>query len=310
MTLKQLTYFVAIVKHQSFRKAAEALYLTPSALTQQIQSLEQELNCVLMLRSPRGFQLTPAGAAFYEKLVPALEQLSQAIKAAQQPDILSGKGITLGYISPPFDLLTRQAVRAFHGDYPQVAIDLFPCELDELAYLLEKGSVDISCISHSYLGSCREVQYTPAGAFHYALVLHREHPLSRRDCLTLEDMRQVEFVCLAEEHNTALFNSYAARHLRDFRTVHVHSISELYAAMRVRQGFGILPSYIFRTRPDLKAFPLYPELTDSFGVAFSRSSRNVSLLLPYLLSEIAAVQFDDFSGRELAKSLFQEVFRP
>ena len=57
----QLEAFWMVVQHGGFHKAAEALFITQSAVTQRVQALESALGQRLFLRSPRGVTLTPAG---------------------------------------------------------------------------------------------------------------------------------------------------------------------------------------------------------------------------------------------------------
>src|SRR5215217_3504017 len=61
MDLRQLEYFVAVARHRHFTRAAEALYVTQPALSQQIRRLEAELGLQLLSRTPQGVEVTPAG---------------------------------------------------------------------------------------------------------------------------------------------------------------------------------------------------------------------------------------------------------
>ena len=58
---RQLDTFLKVAELGSFSKAAEALYITPSAVIQQINNLEQSLQVNLFIRTKRGTHLTPAG---------------------------------------------------------------------------------------------------------------------------------------------------------------------------------------------------------------------------------------------------------
>src|SRR3954462_6826965 len=61
MELRQLEYFAAVGRPRHFRRAAEESYVTQSALSQQVRRLEEELGLLLLRRTPRGVELTPAG---------------------------------------------------------------------------------------------------------------------------------------------------------------------------------------------------------------------------------------------------------
>jgi len=65
METNQLRAFLKVVELRSFTKAAEALYFSQPAVTQQIQALEREVGERLFERQGRRVTLTPAGEAFY-----------------------------------------------------------------------------------------------------------------------------------------------------------------------------------------------------------------------------------------------------
>ena len=62
MEIRQLEYFAAVARHRHFTRAADELYVTQSALSQQVRRLEDELGIALLLRTSRGVELTPTGA--------------------------------------------------------------------------------------------------------------------------------------------------------------------------------------------------------------------------------------------------------
>ena len=65
--LKQIRYFQSVVQLGSFTEAAQAHYISQSAISQQIRALEEELGVTLLERKKRSFTLTPAGEYFYRK---------------------------------------------------------------------------------------------------------------------------------------------------------------------------------------------------------------------------------------------------
>ena len=72
--------FEAVARRLSFRAAAEELYLTQSAISRQIQALEEEMGAVLFTRGTRHVSLTGAGAALLQAVAPALARLDGAVR--------------------------------------------------------------------------------------------------------------------------------------------------------------------------------------------------------------------------------------
>lgn len=84
MTQTQLKGFLAIAEKQSFTAAADRLYISQSALSQQMKALERELGFALFDRSTRRAVLTEAGRSFYQTAVQMQELYFHAIAEGQQ----------------------------------------------------------------------------------------------------------------------------------------------------------------------------------------------------------------------------------
>ena len=67
MNTFQLQCFLAVAEYLSFAQAAQRLHVTHPAVSQQIQSLEKELNTRLFQRTTRSVKLTEEGKAFFER---------------------------------------------------------------------------------------------------------------------------------------------------------------------------------------------------------------------------------------------------
>ncbi len=74
-SLRGLRTFCVAARHESFRTAAEELFITASAVSHQIKSLEEELGQRLFDRNSRELKLTETGRSFYEEVEPLIRQL-------------------------------------------------------------------------------------------------------------------------------------------------------------------------------------------------------------------------------------------
>ena len=84
MTHTQLKSFLAIARYRSFTAAADQLYISQSALSQQMKSLEQELGFTLFDRGSRQLALTEAGRSFYQSALKIQEVYFHAVSEGQQ----------------------------------------------------------------------------------------------------------------------------------------------------------------------------------------------------------------------------------
>ena len=146
MELRRLRYFVAVARHGTFTRAAEELWLTQSALSQQIRRLEAELGVTLLRRTPRGAELTPAG----EALLPRAEaMLAEEARARAILDRHAGaeRG-RVRVVAAPLDTPgLPAALAAFHREHPGLQIALRQAPAAEIPSLVAGGSADVGIAS-------------------------------------------------------------------------------------------------------------------------------------------------------------------
>ena len=80
----QLRAFEAVARHLNFRAASEELALTQSAISRQIQALEEDVGVTLFLRHTRAVELTSAGAQLLRAVLPSLERIDSAVRIIRQ----------------------------------------------------------------------------------------------------------------------------------------------------------------------------------------------------------------------------------
>lgn len=84
VSLRGLRTFCVAAKHESFRTAGELLFITSSAVSHQIKSLEQELGVQLFERSSREIKLTDVGKELYEEVSPLIDRLNTIAASFKQ----------------------------------------------------------------------------------------------------------------------------------------------------------------------------------------------------------------------------------
>lgn len=97
ITIRQLSYFVALAEARSFGLAARRVHVTQPALSQQIKELEANLGVSLVERLPRDIRLTRAGQVLLERARAILGDLSDAEQAVRLQRGLTGR-VSLGVI--------------------------------------------------------------------------------------------------------------------------------------------------------------------------------------------------------------------
>ncbi len=125
--------FVAVADAGSFSEAARRLGVSPSAVSQAVNSLEERLGTALLRRSTRSLSLTDVGRHYLRTAAPALAQLRQAAEDAAGQGNRPAGPLRLTMPRAPFDLLVADALIGFQGECPGA----------ELEIVVERRLVDI-----------------------------------------------------------------------------------------------------------------------------------------------------------------------
>lgn len=144
MELRHLRYFVAVAEELHFTRAAARLRISPPALTEQIQGLEQELGVRLLARNQRTVALTDAGSRFLEEAQMTLRQAERAALIARR----AGRGevgeVEIGYVSSASCTgLLAQAIKQYRATHPMVSINIHKIETSRQLDQLTDGRLDI-----------------------------------------------------------------------------------------------------------------------------------------------------------------------
>jgi DNA-binding transcriptional LysR family regulator len=146
LELRRLEYFVAVARHGQFTRAAEELWVTQSALSQQVRRLEAELGVELLRRTPRGAELTPAG----EDLLPRAEAILAGVADARAVLDRHG-GATRGRVRVAATTMDSPglpaALAAFHRSHPGLQIALRHAPAAEVGGLVSSGAADVGIAS-------------------------------------------------------------------------------------------------------------------------------------------------------------------
>ena len=128
----QLRAFEAVARHLNFRAASEEMALTQSAVSRQIQALEDDVGVLLFLRHTRAVELTGAGAQLLRAVLPALERMDSAVRLIRQSAGRKSVAISTWASFASMWLIPR--LEAFQRQHPDIDIRIdatdAPVDLD------------------------------------------------------------------------------------------------------------------------------------------------------------------------------------
>lgn len=187
-----LDTFLTVIDCGSFTKAAEKLYISPTAVMKQINALENHLNLKLTERTPSGIRLTASGGIIYRDakfIIDCSEKSVAAAHAAEHSrDTTFCVGTSLLNPAKPFMDLWYKVNQSF----PDYRLHLVPFEdnhegiLSEIGKLGEKFDFLVGvCDSKAWLSLCN---FLPLGRYKKMIAVSREHRLAKKDRIDIEDL--------------------------------------------------------------------------------------------------------------------------
>ncbi|GAB7534117.1 LysR family transcriptional regulator [Burkholderia sp. 22PA0106] len=121
--LSELTAFVAIAEQRSFRAAALALAVSPSALSHSMRSLEARLGVRLFNRTTRSVALTEAGEQLLRRVGPALSDLENAVDEVATAQNRPAGSVRISASESSTRLLIRHVLPGFLLRYPDIHVE-------------------------------------------------------------------------------------------------------------------------------------------------------------------------------------------
>ena len=270
MNISKYETLLKVVELGSFKKAAEELRCTQSAVSHSINSLEEELGFSVLTRSRAGVKLTGDG----ERVMPAVrrlltsrEQLNQI--AAQVRGLQSGTVRVGAFTSVAVHWLPGIR-KNFQRDYPAVDLQLLNGDYYDVENWLMDGSVDIGFVNMP----CRVCPCQALKKDRLVAILPRDHKFADYPKFPLRQCESEPFITLLESSN------HDARRALDAAGITPNirfSTKDDYAIIAmVEQGLGIsiMPELLMKRRQDdLKILELVPPASRTIGLAIPPASR-------------------------------------
>ena len=181
----------AVATHRTVGKAAAALHLTPSAVSQQLATLEREAGVPLTEAAGRGIRLTPAGLVLAGHAAAVLDRLDLARRDLDRLDDEVVGPLRIGAIPTSAHALAPAALARLKVAHPDLVVQLEDGDAEDTLPALVAGDLELAVVENwdglpaptpprtSRAGLCDDV---------LDLALPREHPLASRGVVRLADL--------------------------------------------------------------------------------------------------------------------------
>ncbi len=240
LTLRQLQVFAEVARRLSFVRAAEALHLTPPAVTMQVKELESAVGLVLFERSGRQVSLTTAGEyllVYARRMLATLRDAEDAM--ARLKHVEAGR-LDVGLVSTAKYFLPRLLAR-FREQHPGVELRLLvSANREQLVALLRNAEIDLAIMGRPPRDLAARAE---AFAAHpQVFVAPPEHPLARLPVVEPQDLEREPFILREPGSGTRkhLEDYFAAQRIAPHVAMEMPSNESIKQAVMAGMGLSFL----------------------------------------------------------------------
>ena len=202
-----MKYFISVVECNSFTEAAEQCYISQSAISQQIRSLEKELGVELIHRENRRFTLTPAGEYFYEQSKGILNEVEDIRRETFRIGKDKEMELKIGYLRCYSGQELHQAVAEFSRLYPEVSIHIVNGTHEELYDLLRFGGADLVLTDQRRAFSDKYANFQLLKCGCYAELSVRS-PFAEQESVTMEELKRQACILISSREQQNIEEDY------------------------------------------------------------------------------------------------------
>lgn len=297
MTLQQLNYFMEVVKHNSISRAAKALFIAQSSLSQSIKELEEELNITLLYRHSKGISLTSEGETFVTYAKAVIDQYSLLENKYMNSSTKRLCSISTQHYS--------FAVEAFINLVNKINADEYEFSIKETKtldiindvsnYNSELGIIYINDFNQKVINKLlkeKNLIFKELIKCNPHVFISKNNPLAKKNIIKIEELN--DYPCLQfdqGENNSYYFNEEILSTLTHKKLVNVSDRATLFNLIIGINGYTISSGLIDRNlnHPDIISVPLDSDEIIKIGyitIANRKLSNIANMYIDELLSTL------------------------
>lgn len=195
-TLRQLEIFRTLGRARNFTRAAEALHMSQSALSQAVAQMETLIGAPLFQRTKRSVSITPAGQRFLDRIDVVLGDLDHALSQLHLESDPGFGRVDLACLSSVAIRVLPQAITEFRLKYPRAVVRIRDDDPDGIVERVKSGATDFAL--SAMFEDDGGVEYEPVLQDVLHFVCRVGHPLSQVEKITWTDLAAFDVVALAQ----------------------------------------------------------------------------------------------------------------
>lgn len=255
--LRHVRAFLKIAETRNFTRAANDLHVSQSALTVQIQQLEDSLGVQLFDRNKRGVTLTAAGKDVFGPLQRLFNDAQAIVGHARELSSASTGFVSIAALPTVCAGVLPQLVQTFVAMNPGIRVQIMDVIAERVREAVLKRNADMGIGTRH--GRDSDLRATPLFQDHLAVFVHALHPLATRHSITLREA--TSFALILPSRDSSVREAVEAIAHREHVVLQTHYeanyMPTALAYVRAGLGIAILPeSAADREAPGFRRIPL------------------------------------------------------
>jgi len=282
--------FLEAAERGSFKAAAEAMGYTPSAISQLIAALENDLGLNLLIRSKKGVKPTPEGAKLIPIVRSYLAREKEMYELASEMQGLSVGNLTIAAYPSVATTWLPGIVRNFQKDFPSIEFNIMEGVRQEIFHHLDQHEADLAFLAYA---EPMNYEWIPLADEEMIAVIPETHPLAGADSYPAADFEKDDFIMTSWGQDAEVIEVFKKN---DISPLVKYTTYDTPAALAlVRMGLGVtmcneLAAQYWNNH--LVKLPLDPPSKITFGIAYTNEEHMTA----------AAKKFLDYAVRYLTRA--------
>lgn len=291
MEINRLKTFLIIVKTGSFKSAAERLFLSPRAVSKQMDQLENELKVKLFVRQRNNTELTEQGKSFIIAAQDIVNIYDDELMRIQSERESREEKLKIGFSSADQEIILQRVLRPFIQLHPYIKLEFQEESGRHFHSLLEKGALDFAIAPYYALddfpnekfSALKQIELERGSLLVGISILN---PLSKKNAITLEDIADYPIYYYSPYESDFLkkvFLDKFGKGIRKDTIMRASSLEQRNIRVAANQGIGFYPSPFItieeQRNPMLKFLKLEGDVNDFYSSTFYYNPSNDN---PYL----------------------------
>lgn len=245
--------FYYVATEMSFSKAAKKLFISQSAVSQSVSTLEKELSTKLFIRTTKKVSLTLEGETLFSHIEPAIYSILQGEKKLNEIATLERGRLHIGVSDTICKYYLITYLQEFHHLYPNIEILITNRTSIECVHLLKKNAVDLIVTNLPNNEIDQNMTVIETADFKDIIIAPTSYEGLKGDHISFEDLVKYPVLLLDRQSTTTRFlqDTFSKQDIILKPAIELGSIDLLVDMASIGLGLTFIPDYVYRPSDNL-----------------------------------------------------------